>query len=142
MPHRILVFPVLLLVLGACNDGGSPATPSAPGAPSTSSHNAGRDCLQCHGFSVAGTVYRDDGATPYPGATVRLTSEASGAGEVLMSLTTDRSGSFYTNEPVSWGGGLYADVRGSGGTLRPMEAAVTGGACNSCHAGGNRIRAD
>ncbi len=133
---------VLFLALAACGGGGSPATPSAPGTPSTSSHNAGRDCLECHGFSVAGTIYRDDGAIPYPGATVRLTSEASGAGEVLISLVTDRSGNFYTTQSVDWGRGPYADVTDSAGTLRPMETPLSGGACNSCHDAGERIRAE
>jgi hypothetical protein len=104
------------------------------------SHNAGRDCLQCHSFSVAGTVYRDDGSV-YPGAVVRLTSQSEGGGDVLLSLTADASGNFFTSEPVSWGDGLYTDVQGTG-ARRLMEAPVTSGACNSCHAAQDRIRAD
>ena len=104
------------------------------------SHNAGRDCLQCHSFSVAGTVYRDDGSV-YPGAVVRLTSQSEGGGDVLLSLTADASGNFFTSEPVSWGDGLYTDARGSG-TPRAMQASISSGACNSCHAGADRIRVD
>ena len=133
---------VLLLVLAACGGGGSPSTPSAPSSPGTSSHNAGRDCLQCHGFSVAGTVYRDDGVTPYPGATVRLTSEPAGGGEVLMSLVTDRSGNFHTGEAVDWSRGPHTDVTGGTGTLRAMQEPLRRGACNACHATGERIRAE
>jgi hypothetical protein len=129
----------LLLALGACG-GGNPGTPTNPSAPSRSSHNAGRDCLQCHGFTLAGTVYRGDGSI-YPGAVVRLTSQPAGSGDVLATLTTDASGNFYTDEPVSWGGGLYADVQGSG-ARQPMTQPLTGGACNSCHAGQDRIRVD
>ena len=73
---------------------------------------------------------------------MRLTSEPAGAGEVLMSLVTDRSGNFYTTQSVEWGRGPYADVTGSTGTLRPMETPLSGGACNSCHGTAERIRAE
>ena len=139
MRISILAVPALLLTLAAC--GGDGGTPTAPSNPTLSSHNAGRDCLQCHGFSVAGTVYRDDGSA-YPGAVVRLTTEAGGAGDVVASLTADGAGNFYTSQAVSWGSGLYTDVSGASGTVRPMDAPITGGACNSCHAGGDRIRAE
>jgi hypothetical protein len=133
-----ILSPALLLALAACGGGGD--TPSNPSDPVRTSHNAGRDCLQCHGFSLAGTVYRDDGSV-YPGAVVRLTTQPGGGSEVVVSVTADASGNFFTNEPVSWGDGLYTDVQGTG-ARRLMEATVTGGACNSCHGGGNRIRAD
>lgn len=88
--------PALLLALGACGGSGdSPGTPTS--APVRTSHNAGRDCLQCHGFSVAGTVYRADGSV-YPEAVGRLTSQPSGVGQVPLSVTADASGNFYTNE--------------------------------------------
>jgi hypothetical protein len=130
----------LLLGLGACGGGDNPGTPSAPSAPSRSSHNAGRDCLQCHGFSLAGTVYRSDGSV-YPGAVVRLTTRPGAGDDVLVSLTADGSGNFYSNEPVGWGDGLYADVQGSG-ARRPMTGPLTMGACNSCHASQDRLVAD
>ena len=88
---------------------------------------------------MAGTVYRDDGSA-YPGAVVRITTGPGGTGDVVVSLTTDASGSFYTDRAVSWDSGLHADV--SGASLRAMEEAVTSGACNSCHAGADRIRAE
>ena len=43
---------------------------------------------------------------------------------------------------VGFGSGLYTDATGTGGARRAMKAAVTGGACNSCHDASNRIRAD
>ena len=134
---RILA-PVLLLALGACSDSGD--TPSGPSEPARSSHNAGRDCLQCHSFSLAGTVYRDDGSV-YPGAVVRLTTRPGGGPDVLVNVTTDASGNFYPNTPVSWGEGLYADAQGTGAS-RSMVAPLTIGACNSCHTAQNRIRAE
>ena len=134
-----LAAPALLVALAAC--GGGSDTPTTPSSPGTSSHNAGRDCLQCHNFSVAGTVYRADGSA-HPGAVVRLTTGAQGAGDVVASLTTDGAGNFYTSQAVSWGDGLYTDVSGAGGTRVPMQASISGGACNSCHAGADRIRVD
>ena len=133
-----ILSPALLLALAAC--GGDGDTPSTPSDPVRTSHNAGRDCLRCHSFSVAGTVYRDDGAV-YPGAVVRLTTRPGGGSDVVLSVTADASGNFFTSEPVSWGDGLYTDVQGTG-ARRLMEAPVTAGACNSCHAAQTRIRAD
>lgn len=138
--RRLIAFsPALLLALTAC--GGGSDGPTGPSGPASASHNAGRDCLQCHSLTMAGTVYRDDGS-PYPGAVVRVTTGPGGTGDVLVRLTTDASGNFFTDRAVSWDGGLHADVSGASGTVRPMLAPVTGGACNSCHAGADRIRAE
>jgi hypothetical protein len=131
----------LLLALAACGGGGGASTPTGPGNPAQASHNAGRNCLQCHGFTLAGTVYRTDGST-HPGAQVRITTQPDGGGDVVLSLTADASGNFHTNQAVSWGQGLYADVTGTSGSRQSMETPVTGGACNSCHDSSQRIRVD
>ena len=121
---------------------GSVSGSTGGGSRLATSHNAGRDCLGCHrDFRVAGTVYRADGSA-YPGATVRLTTAADGGGSVVLSVSTDASGNFYSSQGVSFGSGLHADVAGTGGTRRSMTALVTSGACNSCHDAQNRIRAD
>ena len=127
----------------ACGGGGAPTSTTAGGGGSRgSSHNAGRDCLTCHReFGVAGTVYRADGSA-YPGATVRLTTAPSGGGSVALSLTSDGSGNFSASRSVGFGSGLYTDVTGGTGAPRAMTAAVTSGACNSCHDSQNRIRAN
>ena len=115
---------------------------STGGSRLATSHNAGRDCLGCHrDFRVAGTVYRADGSA-YPGATVRLTTAADGGGSVVLSVSTDASGNFYSSQGVSFGSGLHADVAGTAGARRSMTALVTSGACNSCHDAQSRIRAD
>jgi hypothetical protein len=136
---------VIAAVAAACGGSSTAPTSSAPGGGdgSRSSHNAGQDCLRCHRgqFGVAGTVYRADG-TAYLGATVRLTTAADGGGTSVLSVTADASGNFYTAQSVGFGSGLYADVTGTGGSRRAMQAAVTSGACNSCHDATNRIRAD
>ena len=141
-----LAAPALAAVAAAC--GGSGASPTGAVAPgsggglTTTSHNAGRDCLACHReFRVAGTVYRADGST-YPGATVRLTTAADGGGSVVLSVTADGSGNFYSSQSIAFGSGLYADVAGTADARRSMQAAFTSGACNSCHDASNRIRVD
>jgi hypothetical protein len=137
----------LVTATAACGGGAAsaptgPATSGGGGGGSRSSHNAGQDCFRCHrDFGVAGTVYRADGSA-YPGATVRLTTAASGGGSVVLTLASDSSGNFFTPQSVGFGSGLYADVAGTGGARRSMAAAVTSGACNSCHDASNRIRAE
>jgi hypothetical protein len=115
---------------GGSEDG--PSTPSGGGGSSARSHNAGRNCQQCHNeFRVAGTVYTASGAAK-TGATVRLTTAPNGGGTVLASLTSDGSGNFYTGQSVAFGSGVYTQVVGSSAT-RSMQGAITSGACNSCH---------
>jgi hypothetical protein len=134
-----------LATLAAACGGGSTSAPTSTGGGgggSPTSHNAGQDCLRCHrDFGAAGTVYRADGSA-YPGATVRLTTAANGGGSVVLSLTSDATGNFYASRSVGFGAGLYADVTGTTGATRAKTAAVTSGACNSCHDARNRIRAD
>lgn len=146
-PWRAAV--LALATLTAACGGSSTSAPTGPGTGasgggggSRSSHNAGQDCLRCHrDFGVAGTVYRADGSA-YSGATVRLTTAEGGGGGVVLTLTSDASGNFYASQSVGFGSGLYTDAAGTGGGRRSMAAAVTTGACNSCHDASNRIRAD
>lgn len=129
-------------VAAACGgDAGGATTPAAPSAPGSRSHNAGRNCLDCHNFAVAGTVYRADGSA-YPGAAVRLTSGPAGSGALVASVTADGSGNFYASSVAGLASGLYTDAAGPAATPRPMQAQVRSGACNSCHTGGTRIVAD
>lgn len=148
MTNRLLA-PVLsagmLLVVAACGGSSSPTTPgtstTGTGSSTTlgSSHNAGRDCTSCHGFTVAGTVYRSGGTGVYPGAVVRLTTGSGGSGTVVATLTADATGNFYTTTPIAFASGLYTTITGTSGTLSPMTAAITSGACNRCHTSTNRI---
>lgn len=131
------------LAAAACG-GGSPTSPggtTTPSSPSQTSHNAGRDCTGCHGFTVAGTAYRSDG-TAARGATIRLTTARAGGGTTLLTLTADGSGNFYSGTSVNFGAGLHTDAAGSSGTVRPMDATITSGACNRCHTGSSRIVVD
>jgi hypothetical protein len=149
MTTRLLA-PVLcacVTVLAAC--GGS-SSPTSPGTTTTTtstntttslgaSHNSGRDCTSCHGFSVAGTAYKPGGSTVYPGAVIRLTTGSGGSGTVVATLTADSTGNFYSNASVNVGAGLYTTITGTSGTVSSMTAALTSGACNRCHTSTNRI---
>jgi len=128
----------VLLALAAC---GENETPGAPSEITGTSHNPGRNCVECHGFTAAGTVYAADGMTTVAGAVVRLSTGPGGNG-VVATLTSDATGNFYTTRTLGFAAGLYADVARAGGSPQPMPAPVTSGGCNAsgCHAAGNRIR--
>jgi hypothetical protein len=126
------------VVAAGCAGGsdGSPTAGSSTTATSGSrggSHNAGRNCLSCHNFGAAGTVYRTGTSTANTAGTVRLTTAPDGGGSVVATLKTDGSGNFYTQQAVSYGSGLYADLAGASGTRASMKTAVTSGGCNACH---------
>ena len=138
----------LVAALAVAGCGGSPASPtssttsaSSTGSGTTlaSSHNAGRDCSTCHSWTVAGTAYKSDGVTVYPGATIRLGTVAAGGGTTVITLTSDATGNFYTNATVTWGSGLYPTATATTGGVRSMSTSLRTGACNSCHSTGNRI---
>jgi hypothetical protein len=146
MMKRVSMCVVVLagLTLYGCG-GSSPSSPSSSGGSGTgssSSHNAGRDCTSCHAFTVAGTAYKSDGSTVYPGALIRVTTGSAGTGTTLVALTADGSGNFYTSAAISFGSGLYPTATGTGGAVRSMTAAITSGGCNRCHVAGMRIVVD
>ena len=96
------------------------------------SHNAGKNCLSCHSeFKLAGSVYNKSFNASYPGAKIKVTSQANGGGSVLVSLTSDNSGNFHTGNSVNFGSGVYVSVEGTTGTVKYINAAITSGACNS-----------
>jgi hypothetical protein len=145
MKHTISALMLVVAgTLAACSS--SPTSPSSSSSTSTSSgssttsssHNAGRDCTSCHSFTVAGTAYKSDGTTVYPGAVIRLTNTS---GSTVATLTADGSGNFYTSSGVSFGSGLSVTATGTSGTVKTMTARITGGGCNSCHVSGNRVTA-
>ncbi len=78
--------------------------------------------------------------TVYPGATIKVTTEAAGGGTVVAALTSDKSGNFYTSAAVSLGAGGYVTATGTSGASASMPVAITSGACNDCHVAGRRIR--
>lgn len=107
---------------------------------SNESHNVGLNCMSCHTtggpgeglFTVAGTVYDQAGAV-MPKATIKLYSEANGAGTEVASVEVDTKGNFYTTATVDFGKGLYPAVIGTSGKAKYMVSSVTSGQCNDCH---------
>jgi hypothetical protein len=100
---------------------------------SGTSHNTGKNCLSCHQFTAAGSVYNKALSSGFPGALVKLTTQANGAGTVLGTFTVNKSGSFYSSSPINYGAGIYVGVTGSSGSTKYMSSVITTGACNSCH---------
>jgi len=107
---------------------------------SSASHNFGKNCMSCHvgggsdegAFTLAGSVYAKNLASPYSNATIELRTDASGGGTLVSAIEVDLKGNFYNTSAISFGSGLYASVTGAGGT-KYMSAKVTTGACSSCH---------
>ncbi len=112
-------------------------------------HNPGNDCLTCHGFVVAGTVYlRATDAEGLPGARVRVTD----ALDRTFEAVTNEAGNFYA-EGGGGGGGFQVGDEGetelgftpafplrvhvsSGDLSRDMVTSIRReGSCNVCHAG-------
>jgi hypothetical protein len=131
------VFSILLIgfitVLFACekDDGGEDV--GGQSTASGTSHNTGKNCMGCHQFTAAGSVYNKALSSGFPGAVVTLTTQANGAGTVLGTFTVNKSGSFYTSSSINYGTGIYVGVTGSTGSTNHMSSTITTGSCNSCH---------
>lgn len=131
------VFSILLIsfiaVLFACEKEDDGEEVGGQSTASGTSHNTGKNCLSCHQFTAAGSVYNKSLASVFPGAVVKLSSQANGAGTVLGTFTVNKSGSFYTSSSINYGTGIYVSVTGSSGSTKHMSSPITSGACNSCH---------
>lgn len=116
--------------------------------PEGPTHNAGNDCLTCHSFAIAGTVYlRASDTEGLAGATVSITD----ANDRTFDAITNRTGNFYM---VAGGGQIGFSIGEDGETQLgftpafPLRARVTSGdlegemitsihrqgSCNVCHA--------
>lgn len=123
----------LIVVLFACEKENDGEEVGGQSTVSGTSHNTGKNCLSCHQFTAAGSVYNKALSSGFPGALVKLTTQANGAGTVLGTFTVNKSGSFYTSSSINYGTGIYVSVTGSSGSTKYMSSAITTGACNSCH---------
>lgn len=108
-----------------------------------STHNAGKDCMSCHGggggdapgFAFGGTLY-DGSGNAVSGAEIRLV-DATGA---ATSVYSGPSGTFYKGGS-SFAGPAHIGVRDATSTQEMLTAlqsgsqppASTGGACSACH---------
>jgi hypothetical protein len=112
-----------------------------------SSHNVGTACMNCHNsggsnqywWAVAGTVFKPDSTSLNPNSTIYLFSGPNGTGNLKLTLPVDGKGNFYTSSSVSFGSGLYPEVKSSSGEIRYMQSSITNGNCNSCHNSSRRI---
>ena len=112
-----------------------------------SSHDVGSDCMSCHNpggsnkfwWIVAGTVFKPDSTTLNPGCTVYLFSGPNGTGNLILTLPVDKKSNFYTSNSLSFGTGLYPEVKSSSGEIQYMQSSTINGNCNSCHNSSNRI---
>jgi hypothetical protein len=128
----------VMLVIGSCSNDSSDTEGSS--STGSSSHNTGKNCLGCHSFKAAGSVYNQAFTSSYSGVIIKLTSGANGTGTVLATFTSDKSGNYYTNSSISFGAGIYVSASCTGGTIKYMSSAVTNGACNSCHNGSTTLK--
>jgi hypothetical protein len=138
-------------------DAGPPPTPNlgvfagapayvAPANPGSGKHNAGKNCLQCHGggggdanqFTIGGTIYDASGAAVV-GAEVRLVD----ANNKATSVYSGTNGNFYI-QGSGFVGPAKIGIRNAT-TIQNMitpllsgsqPAASNGGACNACHCTG------
>jgi hypothetical protein len=107
------------------SDGGAPCAVEL--APGPSAHNPGQDCMRCHHWTVAGTLYAaSGGGSVVSGATVRLI----GSDEQIVDVATGPDGSFSSLEAVA--SPALALVSRCPET-RIFD--VTSGTCNRCHDG-------
>jgi len=104
------------------------------------SHNMGKNCMNCHKsggqgegiFTVAGTVYDAQKTNTFSNATVKLFTGTNGTGTLKYTFQADTRGNFYTTGNVTFGSGLFPAVQGKSST-NYMSSAITTGQCNSCH---------
>ncbi len=114
---------LFLVCLPGCGEGGAKDATMSPG----------QDCLAsgCHtDFSLGGTVYASPNAPldqGLEGVTVTILDSA----QKTLTLTSNRTGNFYSKEPVAW----PADVTLTLGAREGFMAAASSGACSSsaCH---------
>jgi hypothetical protein len=93
----------LVFAITSCTDDDSDTEGSS--STGSSSHNTGKNCLGCHSFKAAGSVYSQALTSAYSGAVIKLTPGANGTGTVLATITSDKKGNYYTSNSISYGTG-------------------------------------
>jgi hypothetical protein len=137
-PIAVFLFAIAVVVPackhGKCGDGGS----SSAGR---DSHNAGRNCMDCHHadgegevcWNIGGTVYDHAGDQTSAAARFRLFTAPQGNGSLKLQLEGDGTGNIYTSQTVDFGNGLYPAIINASGDTAFMNEAIHDGACNRCH---------
>jgi hypothetical protein len=119
------------LLLAACGQATS-AGGAACNDPGGSAMCPGDDCLACHGFKAAGTVYAAGGTSPVGSASVTLVDK-NGA---TVSQTTNSAGNFYTSSALVF---PLQRVTVAKGAASVVMTGVGSGACNGCHDASFRV---
>lgn len=97
----------------------------------------GSNCLDCHEFTAAGTVFNRGDAPAsggVSGATVTFTDSSSPSPRVV-SLVTNAVGNFYTSAPLAMPFQVQISYQGNVATM----ADASSGACSGCHSPGTMI---
>lgn len=105
-----------------------------------SCHTSGGQAAE-YPFTIAGTLYGSDKATPYTsGGVIELYTASSGGGQRVIRLEVDAKGNFYTTQQVDFGNGLWPTAINKSGTKKHMPQSISSGSCNSCHNGSGTAR--
>lgn len=89
----------------------------------------GQNCVACHAFTVAGTVYAS--ATAGSGSGLAgVTVEVTDANQAVVTLTSNAAGNFYTTAAVALPLKKAAVVLNG---QRTEMSGVPAGDCNRCH---------
>lgn len=131
---------VVSLSMISCEKEGTCNETNISTAGSDDSHNFGQNCMSCHTsggegegcFKIAGSVSNSGLTAPLTSGTVKLYTQANGAGTLKHTFQIDTKGNFHTTDAVDFTG-LFAAVTGSNGVTQYMSTSLTSGACNSCH---------
>ena len=111
------------LLLAAC---GESTETTACGDPGGATMCPGSNCLGCHGFKAAGTVFAPDGTTAVANAAVTLVDKNG----VTVTRTTNSAGNFYTSSALTF---PLQQVTVSKGADTAQMTGVGAGSCNGCH---------
>jgi hypothetical protein len=137
-PPLVAVLLALAACGGAASSGGSSSTGGSSSPVSCNdAHNSsmcpGDDCLACHGFQAAGTLFTDAGSAAVVGSASVTFVDKNG---VTVSRTSNSAGNFYTSTALSFP--LQRVTVTKGATTVEMLS-VPDGHCNGCHEAGSRI---
>lgn len=100
----------------------------------------GRNCLVCHSpdgqasrrvWTAAGTVYANADDKCNQGLEGVKVEIADATRKILITLTTNRSGNFFTSEPIDFRG-VIARVS-KDGKFKEMQGAMVNAYCPECH---------
>jgi len=113
------------------------------------SDGVGANCMECHQangdgpgrFSVAGTLLDAATGGPAKSARVQLWTGAFGTGELVVELEADARGNFYTTQAIGIEERLLFPFVVGATTTRGMPFQTSSAACNKCHVGRLRLRA-